>query len=81
MAAFEVLMANDAIRNLVREGKTHQIPGMIQVGKRLGNQPLDDAIMEHLRMKRIAPEEAYEKSLEKRKFRGFLTTPPEEDEV
>ena len=41
------------IANLVREGKTHQIPGMIQVGKKLGNQPLDDAIMEHLRMKRI----------------------------
>jgi len=32
-------------------------------GKKLGNQPLDDHIMEHLRMKRIAPEDAYEKAL------------------
>jgi twitching motility protein PilT len=54
---------------------------MIQVGKRLGNQPLDDAIMEHVRMKRISPEEAYEKSLDKRKFRALLAHPPEEDEA
>jgi twitching motility protein PilT len=54
---------------------------MIQVGKRLGNQPFDDAIMEHLRMKRIAPEEAYDKALDKRKFRVFLARPPEDDET
>jgi len=69
-----------AIANLVREGKTHQIPGMIQVGKKLGNQPLDDAIMEHLRMKRISPEEAYDKAVDKKKFRTFLANAPEEDE-
>jgi hypothetical protein len=31
-------------------------------------------------MKRISPEEAYEKSLEKRKFRGFLPQPPDDDD-
>ena len=81
VAALEILVFNTAIANLVREAKTHQIPGMIQVGKRLGNQPLDDAIMEHVRMKRISPEEAYEKSLDKRKFRSLLAHPPEEDEA
>ena len=81
VAALEILVFTTAIANLVREAKTHQIPGMIQVGKKLGNQPLDDAIMEHLRMKRIAPEEAYEKALDKRKFRQFLSNPPEEDEA
>jgi len=45
---------------------------MIQVGKKYGNQPLDDHIMEHVRMKRIAPEEAYDKSLDKKKFRSLL---------
>ena len=49
VAALEILVVDMAIANLVREGKTHQIPGMIQVGKKKGNQPLDDAIMEHLR--------------------------------
>jgi twitching motility protein PilT len=81
VAALEILVFTTAVANLVREGKTHQIPGMIQVGKKLGNQPLDDAIMEHIRMKRIAPEEAYEKCLDKKKFRPFLSTPPLDDDA
>jgi twitching motility protein PilT len=81
VAAFEILVFTTAIANLVREGKTHQIPGMIQVGKKLGNQPLDDSIMEHLRMKRISAEEAYDKGLDKKKFRSFLPHPPDDDEV
>jgi twitching motility protein PilT len=62
----------------MQTGKTHQIPGMMQVGKRKGNQPLDDAIMEHLRAVRIAPEEAYDKAQDKKKFRVFLKTPPDD---
>jgi twitching motility protein PilT len=81
VAALEILVFTTAIANLVREGKTHQIPGMIQVGKRIGNQPLDDAIMEHLRMKRISPEEAYDKCLDRKKFRGFLPHPPDDEDM
>src|SRR6476620_8000769 len=81
VAALEILVFTTAIANLVREGKTHQIPGMIQVGKKLGNQPLDDAIMEHLRMKRVSPEEAYDKCLDKKKFKTFLAHPPEDDDT
>ncbi len=80
VAALEILVFTTAVANLVREGKTHQIPGMIQVGKKLGNMPLDDSIMEHLRMKRISPEEAYDKCLDKKKFRPFLAHPPEDEE-
>jgi twitching motility protein PilT len=76
VAALEILVVDMAIANLVREGKTHQIPGMIQVGKKKGNQPLDDAIMEHLRHTRISPEEAYDKAIDKKKFRPFLKEPP-----
>jgi twitching motility protein PilT len=81
VAALEVMVFTTAVANLVREGKTHQLPGMIQVGKKLGNQPLDDSIMDHLKMKRISPEEAYDKCLDKKKFRPFLTTPPLDDDV
>jgi len=80
VAALEILVFTTAVANLVREGKTHQIPGMIQVGKKMGNQPLDDAIMEHLRMKRISPEEAYDKCLDRKKFRPFLTHPPDDED-
>jgi twitching motility protein PilT len=81
VAALEVLVFTTAIANLVREGKTHQLPGMIQVGKKHGNQPLDDAIMDFLKMKRIAPEEAYDKCLDKKKFRPFLSSPPLDDDA
>jgi len=81
LAALEVLVVNTAVANLIREGKTHQISGMIQVGKKLGNQPLDDSIMEHVRMKRISPEDAFNKALDKRKFKPFLANPPDEEEL
>jgi twitching motility protein PilT len=79
-AALEILVVDSPIANLIREGKTHQIPGMMQVGKKKGNQPLDDAIMEHLRAARISPEEAYDKASDKKKFRPLLKTPPEDFE-
>src|SRR6476469_2004552 len=81
VAALEVLVFNTAVANLVREGKTHQIPGMIQVGKKMGNTPLDDAIMEHLKQKHISPEDAYDKCLDKKKFRPFLANPPEDEDI
>lgn len=36
VAALEVLFANNAVRNLIRENKTYQIPSIIQTGKRRG---------------------------------------------
>src|SRR6202030_3820157 len=72
VAALEILVVDMAIANLIREGKTHQVPGMIQVGKKKGNQPLDDAITDLLRNGRISPEEAYDKCIDKKKFRAFL---------
>ncbi|MEI8340101.1 MAG: type IV pilus twitching motility protein PilT [Verrucomicrobiota bacterium] len=79
-AALEILVVDTAIANLIRETKTHQIPGMIQVGKKKGNLPLDDAIMEHLRAARVAPEEAYEKASDRKKFRMLLKNPPDDFE-
>lgn len=46
VVALEILIANPAVRNLIREGKTHQIPSMIQTGKKYGMILLDDSIME-----------------------------------
>ena len=43
--ALEILIAVPAVRNLIREAKTHQIPSMIQTGKKYGMILLDDAIM------------------------------------
>ncbi len=80
VAALEILVVDSPIGNLIREAKTHQIPGMMQVGKKKGNQPIDDAIVEHLRAARISPEEAYDKATDKKKFRALLKDPPDDDE-
>jgi len=46
VAAFETMHANTAIRNLIREGKTHQIESIMQTGRKQGMQTMDDAIYE-----------------------------------
>lgn len=74
--ALEILIATPAVRNLIREAKTHQVNSMIQTGKKYGMQLLDDAIMELLEKRRISAEEAYAKSNDKGRFRPFLKTPP-----
>ncbi len=44
IAAVEIMIANPAIRNLIREGKTYQIPSMIQTGAAEGMQTMDQAL-------------------------------------
>lgn len=56
-AAFEIMHANNAIRNLIREGKTHQIESIMQTGRKQGMQTMDDAIYE-LYLKRKIDSEA-----------------------
>lgn len=46
VAAFEIMHVNSAIRNLIREGKTHQIQSIIQTNKKIGMQTMDDSIFE-----------------------------------
>jgi len=75
-AALEILIANAAVRNLIREGKTHQINSMMQTGKKYGMQLLDDAIMDLLNKGWIGGDEAYMKANDKGKFRPFLKNPP-----
>jgi len=76
VVALEIMIANPAVRNLIREGKTYQIPSMIQTGKKYGMQPLDDSIMNLLEKKIIGADDAYTKCVEKSKFLHFLKNPP-----
>jgi twitching motility protein PilT len=76
VVALEILIANPAVRNLIREGKTHQIPSMIQTGKKYGMTLLDDSIMQLYQKGMISAEEAYAKSNEKSRFRPLLKSPP-----
>ena len=75
-AALEILIATSAVRNLIREAKTFQIPSMMQTGKKYGMQLLDDAIMDYVSKGWISPDEAYNKANDKAKFRPLLKSPP-----
>ena len=75
-AALEILIANPAVRNLIRESKTFQIPSMIQTGKKYGMQMLDDAIMDLYNKGWITADDAYMKCNDKAKFRPLLKFPP-----
>lgn len=44
VAAFEVMLANPAVRSLIREGKTYQLPSVLQTSRKEGMQTMDDAI-------------------------------------
>ncbi len=74
--AMEILIATPAVRNLIREAKSHQIPSMVQTGKKYGMLLLDDAIMDLFNKGKISADDAYLKANEKGRFRPLLRTPP-----
>ncbi|MCP9446028.1 MAG: type IV pilus twitching motility protein PilT [Nitrospira sp.] len=76
-AALEILVCTSAVANLIRDAKTFQIASVMQTGKAMGMQTLDDAIQELLNKKWISPEEAYEKAIDKNRFAKLLKTPPD----
>jgi twitching motility protein PilT len=74
--ALEICIATPAVRNLIRESKTYQIPSMMQTGKKYGMQLLDDSIMDLYSRGLIAADEAYIKANDKARFRPHLKQPP-----
>jgi twitching motility protein PilT len=64
-AAREVLLATPAISNLVREGKTFQIPSIMQTSKKLGMVTLNDALLELVDGGVVEPREAWTKAVDK----------------
>jgi len=77
VAVFEILVVTSAVSNLIREGKTFQIPSAIQTGRKYGMQSLDDAILAALNSKKISVEDAYDKAIVKDRFVKLLPEPPE----
>jgi twitching motility protein PilT len=71
-AALEVLIITPAIANLIRDAKTFQIPSMMQVGKAQGMVTLNDALMDLVTKKVVAPDEAYAKAVDKTSFEAGL---------
>jgi twitching motility protein PilT len=63
VAACEVLISTPAVRNLIREGKTHQLYTVMQTGSQYGMQTMNAALAEHVRHGRISKELALRRTL------------------
>ncbi|MBK7708527.1 MAG: type IV pilus twitching motility protein PilT [Acidobacteria bacterium] len=73
VAALEVLIVTPAISNLIREGKTFQIPSAMQTGKNHGMVMLNDALFAHVQNGLVEPRDAYIKAVDKTTFESMLT--------
>ena len=62
-AALEIMTGTTAVRNLVREGKIHQIPGTMQVSQKDGMQTMDMALLSLVSRGVVTPQEAQAKSM------------------
>lgn len=64
VAAIEVMLATPAIRNLIREGKTHQILSALQSGGKLGMQTMDSSLLKLYQAGHVSAEEALAKAID-----------------
>jgi twitching motility protein PilT len=72
VAACEVLIPNPAIRNLIREGKTHQIYSVLQTGSAQGMQTMDAALVSLVRTGKISQKQAETRSASPDELRRLL---------
>jgi twitching motility protein PilT len=73
--AVELMLNNEAIANLIRKGKTFQVPSVIQTAREAGMQLMDQELLRLLREGKISREEAYVRAVGKKDFEA----PPEEE--
>ena len=83
--AHEILMGTGAVSNLIREGKTFQLPSAMQTGRSVGMQTMNDALLDLVKRKLVTPKEAVSKSMARAELRkqleaieGAAEVPPEE---
>ncbi|MFZ5867117.1 MAG: type IV pili twitching motility protein PilT, partial [Thermodesulfobacteriota bacterium] len=74
-AAAEILLCSQAVANMIRESKLTQIHSIIQTGSAEGMQTMDQALQKLVNEKRITPEAAYFKALDKSIFADQCADP------
>ncbi|HEX8465956.1 MAG TPA: type IV pilus twitching motility protein PilT, partial [Abditibacterium sp.] len=65
VAAHEILLVPSAVSNLIREGKTFQLPSQMQMGKAMGMRTMNESILEFVKSGRVSAHEGYVKSVDK----------------
>jgi twitching motility protein PilT len=72
VAALEVLLGSPALSSLIREGKTFQIPSIMQTSKGAGMVTMNDSLAKLVREKLVDPKEAWLKATDKSGLIGFF---------
>ncbi|HYO58206.1 type IV pilus twitching motility protein PilT [Archangium sp.] len=70
--AQEVLLCTSSVANLIREGKTFQIPSIMQTSRGIGMSTLNDALLDLVKKKLCEPNDAYIKAIAKGEFKQML---------
>jgi twitching motility protein PilT len=72
VAAYEILIGNSAVSNLIRERKTFQLFSLMQTGRAQGMITLNDSLLDLVKRKVVEPREAYVKAVNKGEFKNLL---------
>ena len=72
VAAYEILLANPAVANLIREAKSYQLVSVMQTGRTAGMQTMNEHLLELVTSKQVEAREGYVKSNDKAVFRELL---------
>jgi len=72
IAAREILLQVPALSNLIREGKSFQVPSIIQTSRKLGMILLGDVLIDYVDQQLVTPHEAYLKATDKTAFVTML---------
>ena len=81
IGVFEILLANDAVRNVIREGKNHELYSIMQLGSQQGMHTMDEALAELVGKYVITLEEALARCLHPEQLRKMFETPNGKDKV
>ncbi len=74
IAALEILLTNNAVANLIRDGKTFQLPSVLQTSKAQGMRLLNESLLDLVKQGLVEPREAYLKSIDKSALLGAFRT-------
>jgi len=75
IGVFEILLANSAVRNVIREGKSHELYSLMQLGAQQGMRTMDDALAELVGKYIITLEEALTRAAHPEQLRKLFETP------
>jgi len=72
VAAHEILLINDAASAILREGKTHMLQSHMQTQRKVGNQTLNEALLNLVKNKEVTAQDAVQKSIDRAGFIEIL---------